>query len=112
MSRQSEKFLYGQSRTFLLTAPQGCRDGTNSDEPRGTRLAGLVEACQGWTCDSEEGRREDGNQRPMGASLAGGDEGKRGCGGGPRIKGKAIKPAYRRGDSQSRHSDPEDTGLA
>jgi hypothetical protein len=35
VSRQSEKFLIGQSRKFLLTAVR-LRDGTNRDEPTGT----------------------------------------------------------------------------
>jgi hypothetical protein len=35
MSRQSEKFLIGQSRKFLLTAVR-LKDGTNRDEPTGT----------------------------------------------------------------------------
>jgi hypothetical protein len=43
VSRQSDKFLIGQSRKFLLTADV-LGDGTNRDEPRGTGLAGVVEA--------------------------------------------------------------------
>jgi hypothetical protein len=35
VSRQSEKFLIGQSRKFLLTAER-LKDGTNRDEPKGT----------------------------------------------------------------------------
>src|SRR4029453_17822286 len=35
VSRQSEKFLSGQSRKFLLTAVR-LEDGTNRDEPTGT----------------------------------------------------------------------------
>jgi ABC-type sugar transport system, periplasmic component len=35
VSRQSEKFLIGQSRKFLLTAVR-LKDGTNRDEPTGT----------------------------------------------------------------------------
>src|SRR5579864_7283689 len=62
VSRQNEKFLIGQSRTFLLTQPQGWKDGTYRDEPRGTRLAGLVEARPRRTGDAEIGSREDGNQ--------------------------------------------------
>src|ERR1039458_5596888 len=46
MSRQSEKFLIGQSRKFLLTA-ENWKDGTNRDEPGGTRLAGVAEAGAG-----------------------------------------------------------------
>ena len=42
MSRQSEKFLIGQSRKFLLTA-EGLKDGTDRDEPKRTGQAGMVE---------------------------------------------------------------------
>lgn len=45
VSRQSEKFLIGQSRKFLLTAVRQ-KDGTNRDEPGGTRRVELVEAGQ------------------------------------------------------------------
>jgi hypothetical protein len=38
VSRQSEKFLIGQSRKFLLTA-ENWKDGTSRNEPGGTRLA-------------------------------------------------------------------------
>lgn len=37
VSRPSEKFRFEPSRKFLLTAVKGWRDGTNRDEPRGTR---------------------------------------------------------------------------
>jgi hypothetical protein len=36
VSRPSEKFLVEPSRKFLLTAAR-LKDGTNRDEPRGTR---------------------------------------------------------------------------
>src|SRR5262245_58857215 len=42
MSRPSEKFRFEPSRKFLLTAVRQ-KDGTNCDEPGGTRLFGLVE---------------------------------------------------------------------
>ena len=42
VSRQSEKFLIGQSRKFLLTA-EGLKDGTDRDEPKRTGQAGMVE---------------------------------------------------------------------
>ena len=45
LSRPSEKFRFEPSRKFLLTAVR-LKDGTNRDEPRGTRSAGLVEASQ------------------------------------------------------------------
>src|ERR1035441_5686004 len=54
MSRQSEKFLIGQSRKFLLTA-EDWKDGTNRNEPGGTRLAGVAEACAGRCRDAAAG---------------------------------------------------------
>src|SRR5580698_546123 len=41
LSRQSEKFLIGQSRKFLLTAVR-LKDGTNRDEPTGTSYFGAT----------------------------------------------------------------------
>src|SRR5437870_3197462 len=41
----SEKFLIEPSREFLLTAVRQ-KDGINCDEPRGTRLAGLVKRAK------------------------------------------------------------------
>jgi hypothetical protein len=43
VSRPSEKFRFEPSRKFLLTAVR-LKDGTNRDEPRGTRSPGLVKA--------------------------------------------------------------------
>ena len=42
VSRPSEKFLFEPSRKFLLTAER-LGDGTDCDEPTGTRQAGLAE---------------------------------------------------------------------
>src|ERR1019366_8602610 len=69
VSRQSEKFLIEQSRKFLLTA-ENWKDGTNRNEPGGTRLAGMVEAGQGRCHDAGAGGGEDGRKRPLGAKAA------------------------------------------
>src|SRR5665213_414859 len=66
LSRQSEKFLIGQSRKFLLTALR-LKDGTNRDEPRGTGQAGVVEAGKGQGNQPTRGGGEDGSERPLGA---------------------------------------------
>src|ERR1039458_3828069 len=81
MSRQSEKFRFEQSRKFLLTAVR-LKDGTNRDEPRGTRQAGLVEMSPRRKHDAARGGAEDGSERPLGAHFAEGDEetGRRGSG--------------------------------
>jgi hypothetical protein len=42
LSRPSEMFLIEPSRKFLLTALR-LKDGTNQDEPRGTRQVGMAE---------------------------------------------------------------------
>src|ERR1019366_2635426 len=55
LSRQSEKFRFEQSRKFLLTAVR-LKDGTNRDEPRGTRQAGLVETSPRRKHDASRGR--------------------------------------------------------
>src|SRR3989442_4412192 len=65
MSRPSEKFLIEPSRKFLLTAVRQ-KDGTNRDEPRGTRLAGLVEASQRREDDAAGSGRADGGERALG----------------------------------------------
>ena len=69
MSRQYEKFLIGQSRKFLLTA-ENWKDGTNRDEPGGTRLAGVVEESAGWGGHAAAGGQEDGGKRMMGGAKA------------------------------------------
>jgi transposase len=53
VSRQSEKFLNGQSRKFLLTAAR-LREGANCDEPGGKRLVGLLKAGTGWKMTQRE----------------------------------------------------------
>src|SRR5438552_1070718 len=79
VSRQNDKFLIGQSRTFLLTS---WKDGTNGDEPGGARLAGMVETGTGRSDDATAGRRKDGRQRPLGAKAAQANEDRwrRSCG--------------------------------
>ena len=64
VSRQNEKFLYGQSRKFLLTA-DGLRDGTNRDEPKGAGLAALVEAGPGLDDHAAAGGRMHEGNRPV-----------------------------------------------
>jgi hypothetical protein len=59
LSRQSEKFLIGQSRKFRLTA-KGWKDGTNRDEPRGTGQVGVVMGREEAQCADHQhvsGRR-------------------------------------------------------
>src|SRR5712691_2473824 len=73
LSRQSEKFLIGQSRKFLLTAVR-LKDGTNRDEPRGTRLAGMAEASARQEDDAAGGGRANGSQRALGAEAVAADE--------------------------------------
>src|SRR5271169_3333013 len=98
LSRQSEKFLIGQSRKFLLTA-KDWKGGTNRDEPGGTRLAGVAEAGAGWRDHAAASRREDGRQRPLGAKAAAAYENRwrRGCR--ARIAGPVVEPADRRADA-------------
>src|SRR5213594_4150902 len=61
LSRPSEKFLIEPSRKFLLTAVRQ-KDGTNRDEPRGTRLVGLVEASQRREDDAAGSGGADGGE--------------------------------------------------
>src|SRR6266478_1214125 len=69
MSRPSEKFLVEPSRKFLLTAAR-LKDGTNRDEPRGTRQAGVVEASERRKREPAGSSPEDGCERPVGADPA------------------------------------------
>src|ERR1039458_7815416 len=102
VSRQSEKFLIGQSRKFLLTA-KNWKGGTNRNEPGGTRLAGVVEAGAGRSRHTAASRREDGRQRPLGADAAAAheDRWRRGCR--ARIAGPVVEPADRRADAGACH---------
>src|SRR6266478_5410481 len=68
VSRQSEKFLIGQSRKFLLTAVRQ-KDGTNRDEPRGTGQVGVAEADPGQDDQPAGGGRAHGSQRTLGAQA-------------------------------------------
>src|SRR5229473_252013 len=91
VSRQSEKFRFGQSRKFLLTAAR-LKDGTNRDEPRGTRQVGLVKTGRGWKHHAAQGGRKDGGQRPLGKNVAKADEKARGRGGGACFARPCIEP--------------------
>src|SRR5690242_2643656 len=91
VSRQSEKFLFGQSRKFLLTAVR-LRDGTNRDESGGTRLVGLVEACTGWKDHAEASRRTDGREPAVGPEAAAAHETRRRSGGGAWTAGETLQP--------------------
>src|ERR1022692_2286145 len=109
MSRQSEKFLIGQSRKFLLTA-EDWKDGTNRNEPGGTRLAGVAEACAGRCRDAAAGG-EDGRPRPLGAKAAEAHGGRwrRRCR--ARTAGPVVEPADRRADAGACHRAAEATGV-
>jgi len=111
VSRQSEKFLIGQSRKFLLT-DKNWKDGTNRNEPGGTRLAGMAEEGTGRSDHSAARRRKDGSKRPVGTKVAGAYEGRwrRGCS--ARTSESAIEPADRRGDTGASHRAAEAAGVA
>src|SRR5579863_6737986 len=111
LSRQSEKFLIGQSRKFLLTA-KDWKDGTNRDEPGGTRLAGMAEEGTGRSDHTATRRRKDGSKRSLGSQAAFGEEGgwRQRCS--ARSAGPAIEPADRRGDTGASHRVAEATGVA
>src|ERR1039458_8476021 len=111
LSRQSEKFLIGQSRKFLLTA-KNWKGRTNRDEPGGTRLAGVVEAGENRRVHAGASRREDGRQRPLGAKAAGAHENRwrRGCR--ARTAGPVVEPADRRTDAGACRRVAEAAGVA
>src|SRR5664279_1275421 len=111
MSRQSEKFLIGQSRKFLLTA-ENWKDGTNRNEPGGTRLARVAEACAGRCRDTAVGGGEDGRKRPLGAKVAEthGGRWRRRCR--ARTAGPVVEPADRRADAGASHRTAEAAGVA
>src|ERR1700692_1188925 len=111
MSRQSEKFLIGQSRKFLLTA-EDWKDGTNRDEPGGTRLAGMAEEGTGRSDHAATRRRKDGHKRSLGANTAGGHEGRWRQRCPARPAGPAIEPADRRADTGACPRFAEAAGLA
>src|ERR1041385_8336499 len=87
-------------------------DGTYLDEPRGTRLAGLVETRPRRTGDAEMGGREDGGERAVGAPVAGGHESEGRWGSGPRFARTSLKPTDRREDSGTSDGDREVARLA
>src|ERR1700735_4902772 len=89
MSRPSEKFLIEPSRKFLLTAVR-LKDGTNRDEPRGTRPAGVVKASQGQSDQPAKSGPAHGGKRSLGAQAAATDESRRRRGGGAWIAGAGV----------------------
>src|ERR1700722_11634023 len=90
LSRPSEKFLIEPSRKFLLTAAR-LKDGTNRDEPRGTRQVGMAEAGQGRGNHSARSSRQDGRERPVGPESAEADEETWRRGGGARAARPGIQ---------------------
>src|SRR4051794_36136538 len=102
VSRQSEKFLIGQSRKFRLTA-ENWKGGTNRDEPGGTRLAGVAKESAGRGGHAAASRCEDGRERSLGAKAAGADEDRwrRRCG--TRTAGTVVESADRRADAGACH---------
>src|ERR1700730_4405871 len=95
LSRQNEKFLIGQSRKFLLTAERQ-RDGTNCDEPRGTRLVGVAKADQGRGDHTTLCSGTNGSERPVGSPASGPDEKTGRRGGSPWVARTTVQPADRR----------------
>src|ERR1051325_937339 len=90
MSRQSERFLIGQSRKFLLTAAR-LKDGTNRDEPGGAGLVGLAEACARWKDDTAGSSGADESQRALSAEAIEAHEARRRPGCGAWITGKTVQ---------------------
>src|ERR1039457_4675255 len=111
VSRQSEKFLIGQSRKFLLTAVR-LKDGTNRDEPTGTGRAGLAETSQGRKHQPTGGRPEDGSERPMGEEVAQADDQARRRGGRAWATRAALQSQAAGRDSTTSGKAFEATGLA
>src|SRR6202035_513299 len=94
LSRQSEKFLFGQYRKFLLTPPSW-RDesrGTNRDESGRARQVALVEAGEGQEGDAEESGGADGSQPAVGAQAGEKDEAEGRRGGCARPARPKIQP--------------------
>src|ERR1039457_5592136 len=111
LSRQSEKFLIGQSRKFLLTAVR-LKDGTNRDEPTGTGLVGLAETSQGRKHQPTGGRPEDWSERPMGKEAAQADDQARRRGGRAWAARAALQSQAAGRDSTTSCEAFEATGLA
>src|SRR6266480_341384 len=111
VSRQSDKFLIGQSRKFLLTA-DGLKDGTNRDEPRGTGLAGVVEAGPRRSGDATVCVRANGGYGSMGPQAARQDERRRRWSGSPRTAREGVESADRRGGGTAGSEDYATAGVA
>src|ERR1700692_321217 len=110
VTRQSEKFLIGQSRKFLLTA-KNWKGGTNRDEPGGTRLAGMAKEGAGRGGHAARGGRKGGSQRSLCAEAVGAHEDpcRRGCG--ARSTRPHVEPAGRRADAGASHRVAETGGV-
>src|ERR1017187_1146446 len=108
VSRPSEKFRFESSRKFLLTAVL-LKDGTNRDEPGGTRLAEMVEAGQGRCRDAAAGG-EDGRERPLCAKAAEAHGWRRRCS--ATSAEPVVEPADRRADAGVCHRIAEAVGVA
>src|SRR5258708_18244933 len=111
MSRPSEKFLIGPSRKFLLTAER-LKDGTNRDEPRGTGLAGLVEARPRPGDDAAGSGGQDGSERALGAQVAGADEEAGRRRGGAWTAWTSVQSQAGGGNTEASDGDLAGTGLA
>jgi hypothetical protein len=111
LSRQSEKFLIGQSRKFLLTA-ENWRGGTNRNEPGGTRLVGMADEGTGRGHHAGAGGQKDGRQRALGAQAAGTheDRWRRRCR--ARTARPFVEPADRRADAGQGGRAAETGGMA
>src|ERR1051326_3800753 len=111
LSRQNEKFLIGQSRKFLLTAER-LGYGTNRDEPRGTRLVGMVKAGPRRDGDTAKRGRGHGCERAVGTQAAGQNGNARRWGGGSRVARKAFQPADRCKHATASDEDFATAGVA
>src|SRR5579864_14401 len=111
MSRPSERFLIEPSRKFLLTAVRQ-KDGTNRDEPRGTRLVGLVEAGPGREDDAAGSGRADGGEPALGANAVEADAEARRRGGSAWVARTAVESKALGRDPETGPGNSETAGLA
>src|SRR3954447_26570463 len=111
VSRPSEKFLIEPSRKFLLTAAR-LKDGTDSDEPTGTGLVGLVEASPRQEGDAAGSSPEDGRERALGAQTAPAHEAGRRQGGGARTARSRLESQVAGSNTERSLGDSSRTGLA
>src|SRR3984957_19043552 len=92
MSRPHEKFLLEPSRKFL-SEREKLGGGTNRNEPKGTRLAALVEAGRIETDYTSESGRADASERTVGEEIISAQKARRGSGGDPWAARRAVEPA-------------------